>query len=78
MEREVTWLTELTAPQQNHLSVEYVSSRVEQSSFSPKLAGPSCTDAVSPSDLSSVVRSLLRCCAHTRTNFGPDLYFPSQ
>ena len=46
MEREGTWLAELTGPQRNHLSEEYVSSHVKQSSFVPKLAGPPCTDAI--------------------------------
>ena len=66
MEQEVTWLTELTRPQRNHLSVECVSSRAKQNSFVPKLAGPPCTENLF-SDFSSVVRSLLRCCEHTLT-----------
>ena len=77
MEQEVTWLTALTWPQRNHLSVDYVSSRVKPSSFLPKLAGPSCTDAIPLSDYSSVIRSLLRCCEHICTNLGPDHHFPS-
>ena len=78
MEQEVTWLTELTGSQRNHHSVEYVSSRVKQSSFVPKLAGPPCTDAIFSSDSLSVERSLLKCCEHTLTNFGPDSHFGSR
>ena len=78
MGQEVTWRTELTGPQRNHLSVEYVSSRVKQSSIVPKLAGPPCTDAIFSSDFSSGVRSLLRCCEHTHADFGPDSHFPSR
>ena len=74
----MTWLAELTRPQRNHLSVEYVSSRVKQSSFVPKLAGSSCTDEILLSNFSSVVRYLLRCCEHTHTNVGPDYHFPSR
>ena len=69
------WLAELTGPQRNHLSVEYVSSRVKQSSFVPTFAGPPCTDAIFSSDFYSVVRSLLRCCEHSYTNVGPDSNF---